>query len=108
MIKRSKIATGLMTFAASAALVLGGATAAQALTTVSAEGGTFQYGVEEFGANTWIVKSNYYHGSKKHRTTACSGYTNCVRSADAGGGYWSKVGKVFGGEPGAKAYYYIY
>jgi len=108
MIKKSKVATGLLTFVASAALVLGSATAAQALTSVSAEGGTFEYGVEKFGGNTWIVKSHYYHKSKKHRTTACSAYTNCVRSADVAGGYWSKVGKVFGGESGAKAYYYVY
>lgn len=108
MTKMSKIAAGLMTVAAGAALVLSSATAAHALTSVSTEGGTFEYGVEKFGGNTWIVKSHYFHKSKKHRTTACSAYTNCLRSVDVSGGYRSKVGKVFGGESGAKAYYYVY
>lgn len=60
----------LATTAVAGALLVGGVTAAQA-TTVSAEGGTWDYGVS--GKYTY---SNYQHNSRTHKSTACG--TGCA------------------------------
>lgn len=90
-----------------AALVFGGATAANA-TTEYVGGGTWKYGVEKVGGTNWMSYSNFYHGSQKHRSTACVNYTDCTRSADRYGGVWAKASAFFNGGPGARAYWYVY
>ena len=55
----------LATTAVAGALIAGGATTAQA-TTVSVEGGTWDYGLT--GKYTY---SNYQHNSRDHKATAC-------------------------------------
>lgn len=87
---------------AAGALTIGatlGATPANAYTSYP-EGGTWDYGNS---GKTW---SNYYHGSKKHRSTACNSYT-CLRSADAAKGNWSYA-SVSWTVTGNTWYYYNY
>ncbi|UCR90074.1 lactococcin 972 family bacteriocin [Mycetocola spongiae] len=103
-----KILAGTVIALVGSATILGIAAPASALHSEDAGGGTFEYGVEKFGGNTWISKSNYWHPSKKHRSTACYAYTHCRRSADAGPGDWAEAGIIFGGEAGARAYWYVY
>ena len=64
------------------------------------EGGTWDYGNS---GKTW---SNYHHGSKTHRSTACNSYT-CLRSADAGRRNWS-YSSVAWTVTGNTWYYYNY
>lgn len=62
-------------------------TSAMALTSESAGGGLFQYGVE--GGK---VLSNYHHGSKYHTATACSNaiVSPCTQVAAAPGS-WARA-----------------
>lgn len=70
-------------------LVAGGAAAANA-TTVSAGGGTWDYGVSYW---TLVVWSNYYHSTSAHYSTACSS-SACTRSATEPGGVWSNASRT--------------
>lgn len=72
-------------------------------TRVSADGGTWDYGVAGYPGTTW---SYYYHASKVHRSTACN-TSWCSRSADAGRGSWSRVA-VQASLNNNRAYYYNY
>lgn len=72
---RTKVA--LLTMAVAAGIVMS-APAANA-TTSSPGGGTWIYGVYsggEWGAGR-TVRSDYHHGSRVHRSTACNGNGSC-------------------------------
>lgn len=77
--------TKLKTFAVSALLVGAAATPALA-TTVSAGGGTWDYGVNNNGGSVW---SNYWHTSAKHGSSVQNGYGEIERSACVGADRWS-------------------
>lgn len=77
-----------------AALLTVGATAAQA---VSAEGGTWNYGVT--GKYTY---SDYLHGSRVHKSTAVG--ANTVITPWTSAGVWSKA-QAISAIGGNKAYY---
>ena len=65
------------------------AVAAPALaTTVSVGGGTWQYGV------TVSNYSNYYHGSKAHRSSVDNSVAGLVRSGCVSSGQWSYASEV--------------
>ncbi|WP_204576891.1 lactococcin 972 family bacteriocin [Clavibacter michiganensis] len=70
-----------------AALLLGGAGAANAVTK-NVGGGTWQYGTG-FSPSA-ITYSNYNHPSKKHGSTACKS-VECVRSATVPANSWSRA-----------------
>lgn len=85
-----------------AAGVIGAAPAVSAVaTTEYPDGGTWVY-----DANGSTNYSNYYHASKKHRSSVqnCNGL---VRSTDAVGGLWSYAseGVCLSGN---QAFYYVY
>ena len=85
-------------------LALGGAVAiapAANATTAYPEGGTWNYGFKGVA-----IYSDYYHASKKHRTTACRS-NFCARSEDKPGGSWATQG-VQSSATGNQAYYYVY
>lgn len=77
-IKR-KIATSV----GACAVVLGFAT--PALAAVAYPGG----GTWVYGTNTTEVYSNYYHGSKRHRSSTINGYGEYSASTCKGAGVWS-------------------
>lgn len=68
---------------------------------VSAEGGTFDYGIGL--TKTW---SYYTHPTKKHRSTACNS-NSCQRSADAGANIWARA-DVAASVSGNQAFFYNY
>lgn len=85
-------------------LALGGALVIAApanATTAYPEGGTWNYGFKGV-----TVYSDYYHASKKHRTTACRS-NFCARSEDKPGGSWATQG-VQSSATGNQSYYYVY
>ncbi len=85
-------------------LALGGALTVAApanATTAYPEGGTWNYGFKGV-----TVYSDYYHPSKKHRTTACRS-DFCARSTDQYGGNWASQG-VQSSAKGNESYYYVY
>jgi lactococcin 972 family bacteriocin len=98
-VKNKVVSTVLAAGALTIGAVVGVAAPANAYTSYP-EGGTWSYGNS---GKTW---SDYHHGSKKHRSTACNSYT-CLRSADAGKGSWS-YSSVAWTVTGNTWYYYNY
>ncbi|MGH1525562.1 lactococcin 972 family bacteriocin [Leifsonia sp. L25] len=82
--------------AVAGALLVGGATAAQA-TSVSVEGGTWNYGVT--GKYTY---SDYLHKSRTHKSTACG--AGCAYASWTSPGAWSKA-QAISAIGGNTAYY---
>jgi lactococcin 972 family bacteriocin len=76
------------------ALLVGGTTAAQA---VSVEGGTWNYGVT--GKYTY---SDYYHAKRTHKATACG--ANCDYASWTSPGYWANA-RAISAIGGNTAYY---
>ncbi|WP_411742030.1 lactococcin 972 family bacteriocin [Raineyella sp. W15-4] len=77
----NRIAKAIATAVVTLGIAAGSAASANA-TVVPVGGGTWNYGV---GGIVW---SNYYHGSKVHGSTACSG-VRCVASPWTPQGRWS-------------------
>lgn len=92
----NKLTKAIATAAATAALLTVGVTAANA-TTAYPEGGTWNYGVT--GSYT---TSDYFHGSRTHKSTAV-GATTAI-SAWTSPGVWSRA-KAISAIGGNKAYY---
>jgi hypothetical protein len=93
-------------------LVVGGASAAYADTRTEypPEGGTWTYGTEKSGGNTWASLSRYHHPSAKHRASACQRATDrapetCDRVV-AEPGNWAKAYYGLGTTGRGTAYYY--
>ncbi|TXK18985.1 lactococcin 972 family bacteriocin [Homoserinibacter sp. GY 40078] len=101
---RGRIRAGIAAIVA-AGLVAGGAVAAHA-TTEYVGGGKWSYGVYE-PANTVYVYSNYYHPSKKHRSTVQVHNGTQYRSKDAPAGKTAEIERAtsYGGN---KAWWYAY
>ncbi|MFG2330383.1 lactococcin 972 family bacteriocin [Streptomyces sp. NPDC048604] len=74
MIAKLGVATG--------ALVMAAATPALATIEYPSAGGTWDY-----GTNSSIVWSDYYHGGRCHGSTSVGSYTD--RSPNTSAGYWS-------------------
>ena len=90
-----------MVTATTAGLIAGTPVVAALATTKSVSGGTWTY-----GATGSINYSNYFHPSKKHRSSVqnCSG---TYRSTDAAGGLTSRVSESVC-LSGNQAYYNVY
>lgn len=104
--RRSQLtARVLMTGALTIALIGGSAmSASAALTSVSAGGGTHQYGIAAWAPHDRTNISNYYHKSVLHRSSVVNGFNQLVRSANASGGVWAKASQV-ATSSGNKAYW---
>jgi lactococcin 972 family bacteriocin len=88
------------------ALWAGGASTASATTEYPPEGGVWQYGVIE-PASTVFVYSQYYHGSKLHRSSVSPTSGGIYRSANAAAGQWSYVDRQTS-YSGNRAWYAVY
>ncbi len=86
--KKRTIIGAISSVALAASLLTAGAAVATVVN--PPEGGTWDYGVTPF-TTVW---SNYYHGSRTHGSTACTGYPSCTRSADKAPGTWSYASRV--------------
>jgi Bacteriocin (Lactococcin_972) len=86
----NRVSKVLAAGAVALALVLGGAVSASATTSYPG-GGTWIYGV--YSGGTWgtggTVRSDYYHASAIHRSTACNGAGSCTSLPWYSAGAWS-------------------
>ena len=86
-----------------AAMVLGGATAAFATTEYPAEGGRWDYG---YIAVSQTMNSDYYHDSRCHGSSVKHGVDRWDRSVDTAGGYTAHAGLGWVGVWDNREYYY--
>ena len=86
-----KIAGAVAGAAVALMLTMGTAVSASA-TTEYPEGGTWNYGVRSGGiyGSGGQVYSEYYHGSRTHKATAC-GYGGCAYSGWKSSGTWANA-----------------
>ena len=87
-----KTRSALLVALVTAGLLATGGAAAQATTEYPA-GGTWIYGVYsggEFGSGE-TVRSDYFHASRVHKSTACNGLNECDYQSWHSPGWWSKA-----------------
>jgi lactococcin 972 family bacteriocin len=98
--KRIKVAIGISLAAVFAAV---GSTAASA-TTSYPEGGVWNYGVKWGGGGTDFVYSDYFHGSRSHKASACN-TGGCNATGWINGGSWANAPWRVAGTWGNTSYY---
>lgn len=102
-----KILKGAVALGIGLAFVLGAAGTASATVAYPVEGGTWTYGVYSGGewGSQGTVRSDYYHPTKTHKSTACAP-GSCVNSSWVGSGGTSLARKYPANYSGGNTAYY--